>query len=98
MFRVSVNYDSIATGNVSLSDVDRVRLVHDYITSAHRGGLAVIPGTHQWGRVMDIIAIHHQEFNEKWLRERSTHDVGSVDLDKIKDHVGHVLIFPTSVS
>ena len=89
-----MNEDSIAEGIVSLSDADRVRLVYDYITSAHRGGLAVIPGTEQWSRVTDIIAIHDQEFDGKWLRERSTHAIGSPDLNKIKDYVGHLLILP----
>lgn len=83
------NLDSIAAGNVNLSDADRVRLVHDYITQATAdGGLAVVPGTEQWSRVTNIMAIHDQEFNEKWLKEWSSHGVGSADLDKIKDHVG----------
>ena len=93
-----MNDDSIAEGNVSLSEADHVRLVYDHITSARRGGLAVIPGTEQWSRVTDIIAIHDQEFDGKWLRERSTRAIGSSDLDKIKDYVSHLLILPISVS
>ena len=93
-----MNDDLIAGGNVSLSDADRIRLVHDYITSADRGGLAIVPGTEKCSRVTDIIAIHNQEFNEMWLRERSTWGIGSLDLDKIKDYVGHLLISPISVS
>jgi len=80
--------DSIAAGNVSLSDADRVRLLHDYITwTTADGGLAVVPGAEEWSRVTDIMAIHDQEFNERWLKAWSTQGVGSVDLDKIKDHV-----------
>ena len=82
------NLDSIASGNISLSDADRVRLVHDYITrTTADGGLAVVPRAEQWSRVTNIMAIHDQEFNERWLKAWSTHGVGSVDLDKIKDHV-----------
>lgn len=82
--------DSIAAGNISLTDADRVRLVYDYITwTTADGGLAVAPGAEQWSRVTNIMAIHDQEFNERWLKAWSTHGVGSVDLDKIKDHVSH---------
>ena len=82
------NLDSIAAGNINLSDADRLRLVHDYITwTTADGGLAVVPGTEQWNRVTNIMAIHDQEFNERWLKAWSTHGVGSVDLDRIKNHV-----------
>ena len=82
------NLDSIATGNVSLSAADRIRLVHDYITwTTADGGLAVVPGTEQWTRVTNIMAVHDQEFNERWLKAWSTQGVASVDLDKIKDQV-----------
>jgi len=85
------NLDSIATRNISLTDADRIRLVHDYITwTVADGGLAVVPRTKQWSRVTDIMTIHDQEFNERWLKAWSTHGVGSVDLDKIKDHVSHL--------
>jgi anoctamin-10 len=67
------NLDSIAAGNINLSDADRVRLVHDYITwTTADGGLAVVPGTEQWSRVTNIMAIHDQEFNERWLKAWST--------------------------
>ena len=88
------NLDSIAAGNISLSEADRVRLIHDYITWTNAdGGLAVVPGTEQWSRVTNIMAIHDQEFNERWLKAWSTRGVGSVDLDKIKDHVGYLPSF-----
>ena len=88
--------DSIVAGNVNLSDADRVRLLHDYITwTTADGGLAVVPGAEQWGRVTNIMAIHDQEFNERWLKAWSTHGVGSVDLDKIKDHVSRLPNFPS---
>ena len=82
------NLDSIAAGNISLSDADRVRLVHDYITwTTADGGVAVVPGAEQWSRVSNI---NDQEFKERWLKAWSTHGVGSVDLDKIKDHVSYL--------
>jgi hypothetical protein len=87
------NLDSIAAGNVNLSDADRIRLVHDYITwTTTDGGLGVVPGTDQWSRVTNIMAIHDQEFNERWLKAWSSKGIGtgSVDLDKIKDHVSRL--------
>jgi len=88
--------DSIVAGNVSLSDADRIRLLHDYITwTTADGGLAVVPGTEQWSRVTNIMAIHDQEFNERWLKAWSTQGVGSVDLDKIKDHVSYLPNLPS---
>ena len=93
------NLDSIASGKTSLSDADRVRLVHDYITwTAADGGLAVVPGAKQWSRVTSIMAIHDQEFNERWLKAWSTHGIGSVDLDKIKDRVSHLPKLPLPLS
>lgn len=87
------NLDSIAASDLNLSDADRIRLVHDYITGATAdGGLAIFPGTKEWSRVTNIMAIHDQEFNERWLKEWSTHGVGSADLDKIKDHVSCPLV------
>ena len=80
--------DSITAGDVELSDADRIRLIYDYITwTTADGGLAVVPGTEQWSRVTTIMAIHDQEFNERWLKAWSTHGVESIPLDKIKDHV-----------
>lgn len=83
----------ITAGNITLSDADRVRLIHDYLTwTAADGGLAVVPGTEQWSRVTNIMAVHDQEFNERWLKAWSTNGIGtgSVDLDKIKDHVSRL--------
>ena len=92
--------DSIAAGAISLSEADRVRLVYEYITSTttDSGGLGVAPGAEQWSRVTSIMAIHDQEFNERWLKAWSTHGVESVDLDKVKDHVSHSPDFPISIS
>lgn len=82
--------DSITAKNVSLSDADRLRLVHDYITwTTADGGLAIVSGTEEWNCVTDIMAIHDQEFNERWLKAWTSRGIGSgsVDLDKVKDHV-----------
>ena len=83
--------DSIASGSITLSDAERIRLVYEYITwTTADGGLAVVPGTGRWNRVTSIMAIHDQEFNERWLRAWSSHVVdpsGSFNLDKVKDHV-----------
>ena len=85
-----LNLDSITATNIGLSDADRLRLVYDYITwTTADGGLAVDPGTEEWSRVTNIMAIHDQEFNERWLRAWSSQGIGSgsVDLDQVKDHV-----------
>ena len=76
----------------SLAPADRVRLIHDYITSTTLdGGLGVLPGSKDWSRVESIMALHDHEFNDMWLRSWTRRQIGfgigSIELDKIKDEV-----------
>ena len=75
-----------------LSHADRLRLVHDYVTSLKAdGGLAIIPGVSQWPRVESILALHDPDFNHSWInawtRQRIGFNVGFTELNKIRDEV-----------
>jgi anoctamin-10 len=75
-----------------LSDANRLRLVHDYITSLKAdGGLGIIPGISQWPRVESILALQDPDFNHSWIttwtRRRIGFNVGFSELNKIRDEV-----------
>lgn len=75
-----------------LSPADRLRLLHDYVTSVQSdGGLGIVPGTKHWSRVESIMALHDHEFNEMWIRAWTRRQIGfsigAVELDKLKDQV-----------
>lgn len=76
----------------SLAAGDRVRLIHEYITSTVLdGGLGIVPGSKDWNRVESLIALHDKEFNDMWLRSWTRRQIGfgigAVELDKIKEQV-----------
>lgn len=75
-----------------LSRADRLRLVHDYVTSLKAdGGLAIIPGVAQWPRVESILALHDSVFDHSWIntwtRRSIGFKVGFSELNKIRDEV-----------
>lgn len=76
----------------TLSPADRLRIVHEFVTSTpHDGGLGIVPGSKDWTRVESVLALHDHEFNDMWLRSWTRRQVGfginKVELDKIKDQV-----------
>jgi len=80
----------------SLAPADRVRLIHDYITSTTLdGGLGILPGSKDWSRVESLMALHDHEFNDMWLRSWTRRQIGfgisSIELDKIKDAFGEAV-------
>ncbi|KLO19131.1 DUF590-domain-containing protein [Schizopora paradoxa] len=80
----------------SLAPADRVRLIHDYITSTTLdGGLGIIPGSKDWKRVESIMALHDHDFNDMWLRSWTRRQIGFgigiIELDKIKDEFGEAV-------
>lgn len=83
--------------NVSpLSRADRLRLVHDYITSLKTdGGLGIIPGLSQWPRLESILALHDSDFNHAWIttwtRRRVGFNVGFAELNKIRNEVSCII-------
>jgi anoctamin-10 len=75
-----------------LSHADRLRLVHDYVTSLKAdGGLAIIPGVSQWPRVESILALQDTAFNHSWIntwtRRRLGFNLGFLELTKIRNEV-----------
>lgn len=75
-----------------LSPADRLRLVHDYITSLEsEGGLGIVPGLWQWSRVESIMALQDHAFNENWIRSWTRRQIGFHmgfgELSKIRDQV-----------
>jgi anoctamin-10 len=71
-----------------LAPSDRLRLIHDYITSTTEdGGLGIITGLPEWDRVDSIMALQDHEFNHDWIRTWSTRNVGLPELDKLRDQV-----------
>ncbi|KAI0076569.1 DUF590-domain-containing protein [Panus rudis PR-1116 ss-1] len=72
-----------------LSPADRLRLIHSYITSTvEDGGLGVAPQSDEWNRVESIMALHDHLFNDTWIRSWTTHQLGFVKYDKIKEQFG----------
>jgi anoctamin-10 len=51
------------------------------------GGLGIVPGSKEWSRVESIMTLHDHDFNHTWIRQWSSHQVGDVQLDKIRDQV-----------
>ncbi|KAG6832166.1 hypothetical protein H0H92_004897 [Tricholoma furcatifolium] len=75
--------------HIQLTPADRIRLVHDYITSMPAdGGLGVVPGATEWDLVESIFALHDRKFNETWLRSWTPRQIASVQLEKIRGQFG----------
>ncbi|KAL5513194.1 hypothetical protein ACEPAH_3592 [Sanghuangporus vaninii] len=89
--------DKISVADPStLSPADRLRIVYEFVTSTrHDGGLGIVPGSPQWPRVEDVLALHDHEFNDMWLRSWTRRQVGfgigRGELDKIKDQFGEAV-------
>ncbi|KAF9236909.1 calcium-activated chloride channel-domain-containing protein [Melanogaster broomeanus] len=72
-----------------LSPANRIRLVHDYITSAPQdGGLGIIPGCREWDLVQSVMVLHNHEFNEQWIRLWTRHRIASGQLERVRDQFG----------
>lgn len=72
-----------------LSPADRIRLVHTYITScSSEGGLEISPRTPEWDLVESITPLHDRDFNERWVRSWKPRQMGSVELNGIREQFG----------
>ena len=70
-----------------LTPADRLRLIHNYITSmTSDGGLGIIPESNEWDRVDSVMGIHNREFNEAWIRLWTRH-ITSVKVENIREQV-----------
>jgi len=78
-----------------LSPADRIRLVHGFISSTPEdGGLGIIPGRKEWDLVESLMVLHDHDFNDQWIHLWTRHRIASVELEKIRDQVGLIYIFP----
>lgn len=76
---------------------DRLRLLHEYITSTpDDGGLGVSSDSQQWDRVESVMTIHDPEFNEVWLRSLTKRRVRYEQLDTIRSEVSAYLLTTSS--
>jgi hypothetical protein len=74
--------------DVPLPPADRIRFVHDFITSIDEdGGLGITPGFGQWDLVESIMCIHDQKFNEQWIHSWTRSRTSKVSLEKIREQV-----------
>jgi len=70
------------------SPADKIRLVHDFISSCpSEGGLGVSPGSFEWDLVESITPLHDPTFNEIWVRSWKPFRMTSVELNGIRDQV-----------
>lgn len=84
-----------------LTQADRIRLVHDLITSPDRGA-GITPLQGQYTRIKSIFPPHDVEFNRRWLREWTSinhaFSIPQKELDRIKDVQGESVALYFEVS
>ena len=66
--------------------------MYEFITStAHDGGLGIVPGSSEWPRVESVLALHDHHFNDMWMRSWTRRQIGfgisGGELDKIREQV-----------
>ncbi|KAH9921713.1 DUF590-domain-containing protein [Epithele typhae] len=75
-----------------LSVADRLRIVHDYVTSTEAdGGLGVAPGSAAWDRVESVMVLHDHEFNEKWIHAWTRQQLGFLKIHQIREQFGEAV-------
>ena len=83
-----------ASGAISLSPADKLRLIHAYISSSPAdGGLGISHDAPEWDLVESIFPLHDREFNERWIRDWNPRKIASVQLERIRDQFGYSLAF-----
>lgn len=80
-----------------LFPADRLRLIHNYITSVTSdGGLGIVPGSKEWDHVDSVLGLHDPKFNEEWIRIWTTKQITSAKLEKIREQV-HSSVHPSDL-
>ncbi|KAF9365569.1 hypothetical protein BGX34_009478 [Mortierella sp. NVP85] len=77
----------------SLSDSDRIRLVHDLITGLYNeGGAGIHPEQDEY--VESILPLHDKSFNKAWLKSWSKKWIlDQKDLSRVRDHFGEKVAY-----
>jgi len=69
-----------------LSPANRLRLIHDYVTSSPQdGGLGIVPCS-EWDLVDSVMALHDRKFDQTWIHSL-THELSPFDVGKIREQV-----------
>ena len=72
-----------------LSNAEKIRLIHSYITSTPTdGGLGISPDAPEWDLVESIFPLHDREFNKHWSTAWKPNTNASVELNKIRYQFG----------
>jgi anoctamin-10 len=76
-----------------LSPSDRIRLIHDYITSStSQGGLGITPGNSQYPHIQSVFCLHDHAFNkawiDRWTRRQLGINISDQELDIIRNQFG----------
>ncbi|KAL8738843.1 MAG: hypothetical protein Q9181_000447 [Wetmoreana brouardii] len=79
----------------SLTEAERLRIIHHLITSPREdGGAGIIPKEGQWKNVESIFPLHNHTFNKDWIKKWSTMTFLKVeDLDQIRDRFGEKVAY-----
>ncbi|KAL8907228.1 MAG: hypothetical protein Q9207_001529 [Kuettlingeria erythrocarpa] len=79
----------------SLTEAERLRIIHHLITSPREeGGAGIIAKEGQWKNVESIFPLHDHTFNKEWIKKWSTMTFLKVeDLDQIRDRFGEKIAY-----
>lgn len=56
-------------------------------SSKNDGGLGITPGASDWSRVESVMALHDQQWNDKWIKKWSTSLGVNASLDQLRAQV-----------
>ncbi|KAG0166865.1 hypothetical protein DFQ28_000410 [Apophysomyces sp. BC1034] len=89
-----IHEEAVASRSVDdFTDAERLRLVHDILTSAEKdGGADISPNVDKY--VESIMPLHDDQFDHEWIQTWSRKWlIGKDDLTKIRDHFGEKIAF-----
>jgi anoctamin-10 len=73
-----------------LSPSDRIRLIHDYVTSStSQGGLGITPGNSQYPHIKSVFCLHDHTFNKAWIDRWTRRQLGINISDQELDIIRH---------
>ncbi|CAJ0755811.1 22378_t:CDS:2 [Entrophospora sp. SA101] len=80
--------------DVSLSDAERLRLVHDIITSYDDECAGINPKLDGFELVESVFPLHDRNYNKNWIKAWSTKWlINDEDLNRLKDHFGEKIAY-----
>ncbi|RIB08528.1 calcium-activated chloride channel-domain-containing protein [Gigaspora rosea] len=81
--------------DMSLTDSERLRLVHEIITNPLiEGGAGINPGLKEFELVEDFLPLHDKSYNEAWIKTWSTKwMIDKEDLLRLRNHFGEKIAY-----